>query len=286
VKTYFECLPCMVRQALEGARHATDDEAIHEEVLRRFLDIAARADLSRPTPLLIGMVHRIIRDITGNPDPYRGAKDHFNSTAFSLYPQFKARVEASPDPVEAALRLANAGNCLDMIVDANLESADIQGAMEELMTLPVPPDVVTHFKMLTERARTILYLGDNAGEIVFDRLLIEQLPRDKITYAVRGFPVINDVTLVDARTIGMTDVVPVVDNGSDMPGTILEECSAEFRERFHRADLIISKGQGNYEAISDAEANIFFIFRAKCEVITLHLGYPVGSPVFLVNTRR
>jgi len=281
VKTYFECLPCLVRQAIEGARHATTDAAIHEEVVRGFMRKLSEGDLSRSTPVFIGMVHRIVRELTGNSDPYRNAKDHFNRTALNLYPQFKEMIKSSADPVETALRLANAGNMIDMIVDASVEQADIGAALKEFITIRVPTATLEEFKALVERASAILYLGDNAGEIVFDRLLIEELPREKITFVVKGGPVINDVTMIDAQTTGMTDIVEVIDNGSDMPGTVLEACSETFCQRFRAADLIISKGQGNYESLSDLKKNMFFIFKAKCVVMELHLGCEIDTPVFL-----
>ena len=132
----------------------------------------------------------------------------------------------------------------------------------------------------------ILYLGDNCGEIVFDRLLIEQLPLHKVTFAVRGSSVINDATLADAEATGMTDLVKVIDNGSDAPGTIIENCSDAFRQRFDRADLVISKGQGNYEALSDVDKDIFFLLKAKCPLIAQYIGCDLGSPVIFSRVKK
>jgi len=274
-----------MRQALEGAHHATDNEAVHEEVLRTAARLIATADLTKPTPLYIGEVHRTIRRVTRDRDPYRAAKDHFNQTILKLYPKFKELIEESGDPVETALRLAIGGNGIDMIVDAALEKADIGHAVQAFLWFPLPGSVVDEFKSSVRSAQQILYLGDNAGEIVLDRLLIEDLPTEKITYVVKGNPVINDVTMDDARACGMTDIVEVIDNGTDLPGTVLEECSDAFRDRFFRADLVISKGQGNYESLSEVNQNLFFIFKAKCQVITLHLGCEIGSPV-LIHTQK
>jgi len=128
-------------------------------------------------------------------------------------------------------------------------------------------------------AKSILYLADNAGEIVFDRLLIEQLPRERVTVAVRGAPILNDVTWVDATTVGVDTLVKVIDNGSDAPGTVLADCSDAFQKQFAEADLIISKGQGNFETLSDSPENIFFLFKAKCPVVADQVGCPVGTQV-------
>jgi len=135
------------------------------------------------------------------------------------------------------------------------------------------------FKKACGQGQTILYLADNAGEIFFDRLLIEQLSGAKVTLAVRGAPVINDATRTDALAANLEDLVEIIDNGSDAPGTILNDCSAEFRRRFDEADMVIAKGQGNFESLSDEPRDIFFLFRAKCPVISLHSGFSVGSYV-------
>ncbi|MDD3250836.1 MAG: ARMT1-like domain-containing protein, partial [Smithellaceae bacterium] len=135
------------------------------------------------------------------------------------------------------------------------------------------------FKKSVARAKQILYLADNAGEIFFDRLLIEQLGSAKITLAVRGKPVINDATREDALASGMDEIALVIDNGSDAPGTILEDCSAEFRAHFDKADMIIAKGQGNYESLANEDRPIFFLFRTKCSVISRRSGYSIGTYV-------
>lgn len=281
MKTYLECLPCLMRQAMEAAYHATDDPAIREAILRTTARSIAGADLGKSTPVHIGEVHRTVRRLTGDPDPYRAAKDHFNRTILKLYPHFKDLIRQSPNPVETALRLASGGNGIDMIVDAALEKADIGDAVQAFLSIPLPPAVIDDFTSSVRSAKRILYLADNAGEIVLDRLLMEELPMEKITFAVKGGPVINDVVIADARSCGITDIVDVIDNGADLPGTVLEECSDSFRDRFLDADLVISKGQGNYESLSEVNHNLFFIFKAKCDVITLHLGYEMGSPVLL-----
>jgi uncharacterized protein with ATP-grasp and redox domains len=132
-------------------------------------------------------------------------------------------------------------------------------------------------------AKKILYLVDNTGEIFFDKLLIQQMPNDKMTFVVRGYPVINDATLIDAKIAGLTEMVEVIDNGSDAPGTILEDCSKEFLRHFSDADLIIAKGQGNYETLSNSNKCIFFILKAKCPVIARDIGCEIGSLVIQGN---
>jgi uncharacterized protein with ATP-grasp and redox domains len=133
------------------------------------------------------------------------------------------------------------------------------------------------FRKRAASAADILYLADNAGEIVLDRLLIESLGPERVTVAVRGHPVINDATLEDARTAGLTDLVTVLANGSATPGTVLDGCSDEFRQRFERADLVISKGQGNYETLNEVARDIFFLFKVKCPVVAKMTRLPLGA---------
>jgi uncharacterized protein with ATP-grasp and redox domains len=161
-------------------------------------------------------------------------------------------------------------------VRGDLEERQVVEAIDASFQEPLGGDVEA-FARAAGEAQTILYIADNAGEIVFDRLLIEQLGPEKVTVAVRGSPVINDATLRDAEAAGLSGLVEVIENGSDAPGTILADCSDSFRKRFESADLVIAKGQGNYESLSEVEACIFFLLKAKCPVIARDLGSPVGS---------
>jgi len=184
-----------------------------------------------------------------------------------------------------AVRLAIAGNVIDLGVKSNLNESQIHEAIETCLTEPLEGDLKQFAAAITGATR-ILYLTDNAGEIVLDRLLIEQLPREKVTVAVRGTPVINDATRTDAETAGITGLVPVIDNGSDAPGTILEDCSGVFRRHFAEADLIIAKGQGNYETLREVPRPLYFLLRVKCPVLAQDLGCPVGRLVLRPAWRR
>jgi hypothetical protein len=284
MKTYFECIPCLLRQTLEAARLTTDDETIHEQVLRKVLRAASEMNLRKSPPLMAQHIHSLIRQMTGDNDPYRDIKDRFNYFALELYPELKERIERSREPLDTAIRLAIAGNIIDSGVNHHINETQVHNAIEHALTAPLAGDP-EQFREAVSEAKDILYLADNAGEIVFDRLLIEQMPLEKITLVVKGSPVINDACLADARTTGIADLVEVIDNGSDAPGTILAACSEEFKQRFESADLIIAKGQGNYETLSDVKKNIFFVLKAKCPVIAHHIGCEVGSLVFLKSAR-
>jgi len=280
MKTSLDCLPCFIRQTLEAARIASSDPAVHEQIVRELLGWANRMDFSQPPPALAQRVHRRLRELTGLADPYRPVKDRQNAMALRLLPELRQEISSSDDPLQMAVRIAIAGNIIDSGVNGNIDEADVHLSLRRVLESPFHGDI-EQFRRAIGRARRILYLADNAGEIIFDRLLIELLPRERTTLAVRGAPAINDATREDAQTAGLSQLVEVIDNGSDAPGTILAGCSAEFRRRFNDADLIVSKGQGNFETLNEIDRNIFFLFQVKCETVARHTGLAVGVHALL-----
>jgi len=278
MKSTLDCIVCFVRQSLDAARMVSQDPAVHERILREVLQWTAEMDMRTPPPVIGQRIHRLLKEVSGNRDPYREAKAQSNHMALALLHDLRKLVNAAPDPLELALRLALAGNVIDMGVSSAISASDIRDAVDQATTEPLVGPLA-QFQQALGQARTILYLADNAGEIVFDRLLVEQLGPERVTLAVRGAPVINDATLDDAKAAGFGELVPIVENGSDAPGTLLEDCSETFRRHFETADLIIAKGQGNYETLNMERRNIFFLFQAKCSVIAAHVGLPQGTHV-------
>ena len=276
MQTYLECIPCFLRQALDAGRLVTGDQAVHERLLREVLRAASEMDLCQSPPAMGQRIHRLIRELTGECDPYRERKSHSNLAALALYPSLRAQVIASADPFETASRLAIAGNVIDMGVNANIDESHVHAAIAEALSARLDGNARA-FADAVNGASSILYLADNAGEIVFDRLLLEQMPAERVTVAVRGAPVINDATVADTQVAGIPGLAEVIDNGSDAPGTILEDCSAEFRRRFDQADLVIAKGQGNYETLNEVPKDIHFMLKAKCPVIARDLRCHVGG---------
>lgn len=279
MQTYFDCIPCAIRQVLDAVRMITDDEAMHETVLREVLGLWRDADMCESPPALAQKVHRIVRRLTGVADPYLELKNRYNRLALEMYPELKQRVADSPDPFETAVRLSIAGNIIDFGVNSTLDEGAVEDTIARSLTDPLDREALEQLRTGVDRAQNILYLGDNTGEIVFDRLLIEQLPTEKVTFVVRGGPILNDALIADAETAGLTNLVKVIDNGTDAPGTILEHCSAAFREQFEKADLIIAKGQGNFETLNDTDRDVFFLLRPKCVVLARHLSCELGRLV-------
>ncbi len=276
MRTYFDCVPCAIRQVLDSVRMITDNEAVHEQVLREVLDMWSRMDMQQSPPAMAQKVHRVVRRITGVADPYLEVKDRYNRLAMEMVPVLEKKVVESPDPIETAVRLAIAGNIIDFGVNSTVNEATLEATITRSLTDPLDLDVLAQFKKAMVEAKDILYLADNSGEIVFDRLLIEQMPVEKVTLAVRGAPILNDVLMADAQMVGLTDLVEVIDNGTDVPGTIPELCSESFRRRFETADMVIAKGQGNFETLNDVDRDIFFLLQPKCAVLAKHLDCELG----------
>jgi hypothetical protein len=285
VRTSLECIPCLVRQALDAGRLASPDPAIGEQLVRDVLTWIAASDLRQAPPVLAQHIHRRLRELTGVEDIYRPAKDRLNRVAMGLRADLEGAVAAADDPFDMAVRLAIAGNVIDLGVTGDVSEAAVRRSVDQALREPVHGRV-EDLRRVADQADRILYLADNAGELVFDRLLIEQLGPGRMTVAVRGAPVINDATMEDAHAVGLPDIVEVIDNGSDAPGTVLDDCSPAFRRLFATADLVIAKGQGNFETLIDEPSAIFFLFKVKCPVIAGRVSLPVGAHVVARTSHR
>jgi uncharacterized protein with ATP-grasp and redox domains len=280
--TRYECIPCFVRQASESLLISFHDAKKRETVMRELLHEIANSDWTGTPPAMAQTLYRTIHRLGGAYDPYKSIKNEMNSMAESLLPELRQIIEKSLNPQEDIVRLAMVGNLLDSGAKTTVGVNDIPSQLKTIMSRPVHGDPASLF-VATNQASSILYLTDNAGEIYFDKLLIEKLPLSKVTVAVRGKPAINDATMEDAVRAGITKIVPVIENGSDAPGTILEDCSEEFKNLFNKADLIISKGQGNYETLSECQKKICFLLTVKCPVISGDIGAPIGNMVIKIR---
>ena len=277
MKSYLDCYPCFFTQAIRTSKMITSDD-------KKIWQILNEVSLSIPdvpfgaTPPEIGReVYRIISERTGIKDPYRKIKEKCTRQALSLYPELKKLINSSEDRLMTAVRLSIAGNIIDY--GANFDF-DLKKDVGTILSQDFSINHYREFCEALDKARKILYLADNAGETVFDRLLIEEINRPVI-YVVRAHPVINDATREDALLAGIDKVAEIVSSGCDAPGNILKFCSDEFLNIYRSADLIISKGQGNYEGLSDEERPIFFLLKAKCHVIARDIGINEGSIVLM-----
>ncbi|MBL7136740.1 MAG: DUF89 family protein [Candidatus Marinimicrobia bacterium] len=282
MRTYLDCVPCVVKFALGAVRQVTDDEEFQEKIMREVLHEVSKIDFSLSPPEISHIVFRYIKEYFGDVDPYLKEKKRFNKFCLTLLPKLRERVNKSKDPFNAAIRMSIAGNIIDSGANTNVNERDVLNTIEECMSATLYTDEgVISLKKEMENTKDILILGDNAGEIVFDQLLIDQMPKEIVTYAVKSAPILNDATMEDAVETGLTEMVNVIGNGSDSPGTILNRCSSEFIEKFNESDIVIAKGQANYETLSDVDRAIFFILKIKCSVIARDMGYSNGNCIVI-----
>ncbi|MBW2701070.1 MAG: DUF89 family protein [Deltaproteobacteria bacterium] len=279
MRTFHECLPCFVRQTMEALRMVTDDEALHEQVLRQVLGELAVMDLDRSPPEMAQGIHRLIRKVSGNADPYLAVKRRFNSLVDGMLPALRERIGEAKDPFRMVLRLALAGNIIDFGIHADLDEAKVFATVEQSLEEPIAGMELEASRRTLAQAKKIVYVADNAGELGFDKLFIEHLDPKRITLVVRGAPTLNDVTREDAVFYGLDAMLPILDTGSDAPGMILEQVGPELQKALDEADLVVCKGQGNYETLSGLKRPVMFLLRAKCPVIAKHIGVPVGRLV-------
>lgn len=282
MRLFLDCLPCLLRQALEAARLASDDEAVQSRIMDEATLILSRHHEFRSAPAIAQAMHETVKLHTGLTDPYRKIKDRDLAAALRLEPALIRFVDAAPDRLLAALKVSATGNVMDSALYLDL---DIETCVTPELERPFATSDLDPFLADLRRATTILIIGDNAGEAVFDKVLASELAgHHDVTFAVRSGPIINDVTIEDALSVGIDRYASVVSTGCAAPGLIVEDCREDFRAVFDRADLVISKGQGNFEALSEVPRRIYFLLKAKCPKVARALNVDVGDYVLRATT--
>ncbi|MFW5955847.1 MAG: damage-control phosphatase ARMT1 family protein [Halorhabdus sp.] len=266
-----ECGPCLLRQALDAAKQTDADETTRERVLRRAASEISEMSLVETPMAIAERGQAIVREETGDADPFEEQKQAANRTVEALLPALAYRLEQADDPFARAVRLAIAGNVIDV---GPGHDVDVEATIDEVLGQPFAVDRLGELRADLEDAEDVLYLADNAGEIVLDRLLIEQLSAD-VEVVLKDRPFLNDATAREARSVGLHEVAALSTRGDAGVGTITDE----FEARLQAADVVISKGQGNYELFSDVEANLYFLFLVKCGVVADSVGASEGSIV-------
>ncbi|MCD6293252.1 MAG: DUF89 family protein [Deltaproteobacteria bacterium] len=284
MRTYLDCMPCFMNQIVRIGRLLELPEADCLAMLREFAGRFSEIKLEDPPPKTAIMLYEMIGRYSGLKDPFKEIKRESTQKALALYPELKKRVEQSSAPLTLAAKFAVAGNVIDFGVASQFDLATEIDRVVDSGAFGYWHE--ESFFSALEKAAWLLYLGDNAGETVMDRLFIETIVKETgipISYVVRENPIINDAILEDALAAGLDDCAEIISSGCSAPGTVLDLCHPDFLELFHSAPLIVSKGQGNYETLSGVDAPIFFFLKAKCPVVADHLGARLGD---LVLTRK
>lgn len=253
---------------------ATNDVTKREKALKQVAFQLSKTTFGK-TPLAVShKAQRIVRKVTGVYDPYEELKRKFNEKAMEMYPDLKQRTTDSEDTLYTATKLAVAGNVIDVGPGHEIR---VEETVENVLDRKFSINHFDYFREEIENASEIFYLGDNAGEIVFDRILLEELGNEDITFFVRSGPVLNDVTVEDAELVGVDEISEISKIEDRGRGSGLDEVKEGFSDRLEEADIVISKGQGNYEAFSEVDANIFYLLMAKCPLIAKDIGVDEGD---------
>ncbi len=278
MKLQLDCIPCFLRQVLEAARNNTEDKKIHEEIMLEATKIILKIDQYKTAPEVGRDIHKIVKKHIGIEDPYKKLKDMCIETAEKLYPDMKHFLYKQSNRLYWALKISAVGNVMDAAIYGT------KSVKENFAEEFNKEFKICEIDKLTEdlkKGKRLLIIGDNAGETVFDRVLVEELLDCEIVYAVRSNPIINDATIEEAYASKLHHGAKIISTGCDAPGVILDECSEEFKQIYNKADVIISKGQGNYETLSDEGRGIFFLLKAKCPVIANNIGVKVNDYVLI-----
>lgn len=277
-----DCYPCAMRQGVSAAKMSGRDVSFQHACLRKVSKILSSIETPVTPPEVGERIYKIISLLAHNPDLFRTEKEKQNSEALAFLPGLRKMVRKARNPLEMAAKLAIAGNAVDL--GAN-EDFDLEKSIGRAIRESSSTEVFEELAAAVSTSGSMLYIADNCGEIVFDRLFIETIlesfPKARITVGVRSKPIINDVTEVEAREVGIDSVARVLPTGSEMPGTLLSKTTAEFKELFFGADLVIAKGQGNWETIENPRREVYFLFEAKCSTVAEMTGVSIGTPLVL-----
>lgn len=286
MKTNLECIPCFIKQSIEASKMVTDNQKIQKQVVTEVMKYLLTINFDHSPPELSREIHDIIKKYTKSNDPYKQVKKKSNDQAKALYPKLKEMVKKSEDPLRMAIKLAIIGNVIDF---GTMNRFNLQEMIDSAIDKPFDDSCYPDFQKRLENSTTILYIADNSGEIFFDKILIEELVKKhkKVTYVVKANPIINDVLLQDAKDAKITEIASVIqgDKGQQKsaPGMVLSYVSDEFKEKLQSFDMIVSKGQGNYESLNEYNREIFFLLMIKCPLVAKDIGIEMGQLVLKVK---
>jgi damage-control phosphatase, subfamily I len=277
----YECLKCLVNVSLEMIDRCTDDPCKRMELAREALKMVS-LESYRQTPVEIaGIVHRYVREMTGTLDPYKDVKHKRNLRSSEISEKVRTRLKSEGDTLKASLKAAAAGNILDSTAG---DDSLLEETLERVYSQGFARDASEEFEKSLSDARTVLYITDNAGEIFFDRLLVEELVNrgKEVVICVRGFPASDDALEEDYHAAGLDSLAGLIDTGTPYQGVVMSEASEEFLDTFEKSDLIIAKGMGNFETLGTLDdSRLFLLLIAKCNPVSELIGVKTGDICFL-----
>jgi uncharacterized protein with ATP-grasp and redox domains len=289
VKTYLECVPCIVKQAISTLRVSGCSDKTERKVIAEVLKRLKNIDYGLSPAANSEIAYVTFREIAGIEDPYYDLKRKYNRLALDVYPELEKSANSSKDRLYTAAKAAIAGNVIDLGIDIKKAiTLDFKNIIRDLPQMNLAVDDYDKFKELLKNSVNILYISDNTGEIVFDKIFIKELARlgKKVVLTVKSGPIINDATMEDAVEVNFDGLARVIETGNNNIGINLNNSSKTFLEEFKKADLIVAKGQGNFETLDVISSDIFFLLKAKCESIARELGVGYLDIVFAEGRSR
>lgn len=273
-------------QSLRAGRAVTDDPEVQRKIIYELSRRLPSLDLNLSPAVMTQCAYDVPREITGVADPYKEQKRFQNDMALAMEDELRGLVAESDNPMDTALHISVAGNIIDLgTQDEKDINGSVRGALQEALHQRFAVDHSAAFMESLSNCSDLLFLLDNAGEIVFDKILIEELLEyTSVTAVVKAGPIINDVTMEDAEYVGLTDVCEVIDNGGAFIGSPIDLVPEHFLERMKAADIIIGKGHGNFETVDVFDGDVFLMLRAKCDVVAAQMGVTNGQ-VGMISTR-
>ena len=284
MKVSAECMHCLVKRQANNIKKYSDEEK-RAEYLGKVLGIIANNAAEEPAPVLLSHIGRLHEEYFGKPFSFDELKKGYNAMMLEKENEIRGKIGKAQDPLALALRFAQIGNFIDFGAMDSVDDGKLMEFLEQAETLPLSEDAYAKFTENLKTAKKLVYMTDNCGEVVLDKLLLETIagiaPHVEKTIIVRGEPVLNDATMEDALQVGIEACGKVIPNGTNIAGTYIPWLSAEAKQAMGEADLLISKGQGNFESLHGCGLNIYYLFLCKCQWFMERFGLPQYSGVFI-----
>lgn len=291
MKLNFNCITCNINQVIQVMDMLEVDRITKENIMREALSYLESADYSKCNPEIIGGTWNILTKYAINEDIYHDIKVYYNMAVLEMEPEIKNIIEQSTDKLGTALKIAIAGNLIDFAAKHAFDIDMLKSNIQKMSYTELAIDDSNKLFAKLSKAKKLLYLGDNCGEVCLDKIFMEYMkhsfPDIEMIFGVRGKAIVNDVTNEDAKMVKMNDIAQIIDNGDGSLGTVIERVSKDFQKVFYDADVVIAKGQGNFESLSEVKRdNIFFLFMAKCDPVAKILDVEKMSIVCVEHKRE
>ncbi len=267
METHIECIPCILQQCANTLQLSRVSQAVKRKTMKKLLSWLEDVDFTNSPAQNSDLAYMACKEVTKIRDPYYKLKKKYNQLALEVYPRLKRLVDDSTNPLYTAAKISVEGNIIDLGINTvGQKEFDFNKIIQDVEDIPLAINDFDQFCIDLKQAENLLYIGDNAGEVVFDRVFIKELVKQhkNIVYSVKSGPIINDATREDAEEAGINNLVKVIETGSDRSGGNFQHVSEEFLKQFNKADIIISKGQANFESLDAMGKNTYFILKAKC----------------------